>query len=208
MNIKEKLHGALECIPVMLPEGAEGRLAAYIGLLDKWNKVYNLTAIRDPQQMLHYHIVDSLAVEPLLPRVSAIADVGTGPGLPGIPLAIARPDTRVTLVESNHKKAAFLTQAKLELKLTNVEVVNERVEKFHPAEGFEVVISRAFSEMAQFVALARHLCIKGGTMAAMKGLYPHEELTRLPGDVQVEAIKPVMVPGLGAERHLVLIKVN
>jgi len=208
MNIKEELHEALKKIPVALPEGAESRLVTYIGLLDKWNKVYNLTAVRDPQQMLYYHILDSLAVEPLLPQVSGIADIGTGPGLPGIPLAIARPDARIVLVESNHKKAAFLTQAKLELGLKNVEVVNGRVEKYHPAERFGVVISRAFSEMAQFVAQARHLCDKEGIIAAMKGLYPHEELTRLPGDVQVEAINSVNVPGLDAERHLVFIKVN
>lgn len=208
MSLREKLEQGLAALAVDLPPLATERLLAYIALLHKWNKVYNLTAIREPQQMVSHHILDSLAVLPFLPSGKNIADIGTGPGLPGIPLAMARPEMDVALVESNHKKATFLTQAKLELKLDNVQVVCERVEAFRPAERFDVVISRAFSELKEFVGLARHLCLPGGRLVAMKGVYPHEELAALPQDVAVEQVFPVRVPGLEAERHLVLIKVD
>jgi 16S rRNA (guanine527-N7)-methyltransferase len=208
MSMREKLEQGLAALAVPLPPEASERLLAYITLLHKWNRVYNLTAIRAPQQMLSHHLLDSLAVLPCLPSAKSIADIGTGPGLPGIPLAVARPETAVALVESNHKKATFLTQAKLELKLDNVQVICERVEAFQPPEKFGVVISRAFSDLAEFVGLARHLCAPGGVLAAMKGLYPHEELAALPGDVTVEKVFPVKVPGLEAERHLVLIRVE
>lgn len=207
MSLRDKLMQGLAALALPLPEGAVDSFLAYIALLHKWNRVYNLTAIREPQQMLYHHILDSLAVAPYLPGGS-IADIGTGPGLPGIPLALARPDTAVDLVESNHKKATFLTQAKLELKLENVRVVCERAETFQPPEKFGVVISRAFSDLAEFVTLARHLCAPGGVMAAMKGLYPHEELAALPNTAMVEQVIPVKVPGLDAERHLVLIRVD
>jgi 16S rRNA (guanine(527)-N(7))-methyltransferase GidB len=208
MNLGEKLEQGLAALAVPLPAGAGERLLAYITLLHKWNKVYNLTAIREPQQMLSHHILDSLAVLPYLPQAKSIADVGTGAGLPGIPLALARPETAVALVESNHKKATFLTQAKLELKLDNVQVICERAEAFQPVNRFGVVVSRAFSDLADFVGLTRHLCAPGGVLAAMKGLYPHEELAALPSDVTVEQVFPVKVPGLEAERHLVLIRVD
>jgi 16S rRNA (guanine527-N7)-methyltransferase len=208
MSLREKLHEGVRALSLSLPSGAEERLEAYLALLHKWNKVYNLTAIREPQQMLYHHILDSLAVEPLLPKVPSIADIGTGPGLPGIPLSVARPETSVTLVESNHKKASFLTQAKLELKLANIDIVNARVEGVHPEKGFGVVISRAFSDLAEFVKLAQHLCAPGGIIAAMKGLYPHEELAALPSNTKVEVVTPIKVPGLDAERHLVLIRVD
>lgn len=208
MSLREKLDQGLAALALPLPEGAAESFLAYIALLHKWNRVYNLTAIREPQQMLYHHILDSLAVSRYLPSGKSIADIGTGPGLPGIPLAITQPQTPVALVESNHKKAAFLTQAKLELKLDNVQVVCERVEAFQPPEKFGVVISRAFSDLGDFVGLARHLCAPGGVIAAMKGLYPHEELAALPNTVTVEQVIPVKVPGLDVERHLVLIKVD
>lgn len=207
MSLRDKLVQGLAALALPLPEGAVDSFLAYIALLHKWNRVYNLTAIREPQQMLYHHILDSLAVAPYLPGGS-IADVGTGPGLPGIPLALARPDTAVDLVESNHKKATFLTQAKLELKLENVRVACERAETFQPPEKFGIVISRAFSDLAEFVTLARHLCAPEGVMAAMKGLYPHEELAALPNTARVEQVIPVKVPGLDAARHLVLIRVD
>lgn len=207
MSLRDKLMQGLAALALPLPEGAVDSFLAYIALLHKWNRVYNLTAIREPQQMLYHHILDSLAVAPYLPGGS-IADIGTGPGLPGIPLALARPDTAVDLVESNLKKATFLTQAKLELKLENVRVACERAETFQPPEKFGIVISRAFSDLAEFVTLARHLCAPEGVMAAMKGLYPHEELAALPNTARVEQVIPVKVPGLDAARHLVLIRVD
>src|SRR5690606_16493154 len=148
----------------------------------KWNRVHNLTSVRSLEAMLTRHVLDSLAVLPYIsgPR---IADVGSGAGLPGIPLALARSDWHVTLIESNHKKAAFLEQARIELKLKNVEVVIKRVENFHPKQEFDIVISRAFSDLTDFVRLAAHLGLQGsggGMLVAMKGIYPHEELAQLP----------------------------
>jgi 16S rRNA (guanine527-N7)-methyltransferase len=156
--------------------------------------------------MLMGHVLDSLAVVPCVtgPR---IADIGSGAGFPGIPLALSRPDWRVALIESNHKKAAFLQQACIDLQLKNVEVVNGRVEEFQPAIGFDTVISRAFASLADFAGLAGHLALRsGGRLVAMKGVYPHEELLQLGRHFVVEKILPIMVPGLAAERHLVIIK--
>ena len=138
----------------------------YLALIQKWNRVHNLTAVREPEAMLVRHLLDSLAV---LPHVAGprIADVGSGAGLPGIPLALARPEWRVTLVESNHKKTAFLQQARIELNLKNVEVMTERVENFRPTDGFDIVISRAFSDLADFASLAGHLCAQETVAAGL-----------------------------------------
>ena len=203
-----QLAAGIEVLELALPHETQTRLLQYLALIRKWNQVHNLTAVREPEAMLVRHLLDSLAI---LPHVAGprIADVGSGAGLPGIPLALARPEWRVTLVETNHKKTAFLQQARIELDLKNVEVMTERVENFHPADGFDVVISRAFSDLADFAGLAGHLCAPGnggGRLVAMKGVYPHEELAQLPAQFMVEKILPVTVPGLEAERHLVLIK--
>src|SRR5262249_17228673 len=143
------------------------------------NKTYNLTAVREPSKMVSHHVLDCLAVAPHL-DARTILDVGSGAGLPGIPLAMALPKTAVTLLESNHKKAAFLQQAKAELAPDNVRVACERVEKWQPGDTFEVVTSRAFSDLAEFVALAGRHAAPHGRLAAMKGIYPHEEITQLP----------------------------
>jgi 16S rRNA (guanine527-N7)-methyltransferase len=202
-----QLAAGIEALGLALPHETQTRLLQYLALIRKWNLVHNLTAVREPEAMLVRHLLDSLAALPHMagPR---IADIGSGAGLPGIPLALARPEWHVTLVEINHKKAAFLRQAQIELNLKNVEVTAERVENFHPAEGFDVVISRAFSDLTDFASLAGHLCARsgGGRLAAMKGVYPHEELAQLPAQFMVEKILPLAVPGLDAERHLVLIK--
>ncbi|MBU1978508.1 MAG: 16S rRNA (guanine(527)-N(7))-methyltransferase RsmG, partial [Gammaproteobacteria bacterium] len=165
----------------------------------------NLTAVRDPQKMVTQHLLDSLAV---LPHIGGrrIIDVGTGPGLPGIPLALANPSLEVTLLDSNHKKTSFLRQACLELGLNNTTIVCERVEAWRPEEKYDVVISRAFSDLAEFAGLALHLCSDTGQMLAMKGLYPYEELTRLPATVALQGVEPLKVPSLDAERHLVLLR--
>lgn len=205
MNLEEQLASGLEKLGLPLDAATQRRLLEYVALLQKWNKVYNLTAVRDPEKMLVQHLFDSLAV---LPQIHGrrIIDVGTGPGLPGIPLALANPALDVTLLDSNHKKTTFLRQACLELGLSNATVVCERVEAWRPEEKYDVVISRAFSDLAEFAELTWHLCDKDGVMLAMKGIYPHEELTRLPACVVLQCVEQLMVPSLAAERHLVVLR--
>jgi len=191
-----------------LPEGLAPKLDAYLALLAKWNRTYNLTAIREPERMVTHHALDALAVLPHLPARSALRmlDVGTGGGVPGIPLALARPGWRVVLLDSNHKKGAFLAQAAIELGLANVEVATTRVEDYAPSAPFDVIISRAFSDLASFAGAALPLLAPGGALVAMKGVLPHEELAHLPADVRVVATPALSVPGLAAERHLVIME--
>ncbi|HEY6239584.1 MAG TPA: 16S rRNA (guanine(527)-N(7))-methyltransferase RsmG [Burkholderiales bacterium] len=187
--------------------GPEGRnkLLQHVVLLEKWNQTYNLTAIRDRASMVSGHLLDSLAVIPHL-SPARILDVGSGAGLPGVPLSVAMPRTHVALLDCNHKKAAFLKQVMAELELRNASVVCERVESWHPAEKFDCIISRAFAEIAEFVTLTSHLLAPGGVLAAMKGVYPFEEVESLPPDFRLRGAHALAVPGLGAERHLVLIE--
>ncbi|MHB1100088.1 MAG: 16S rRNA (guanine(527)-N(7))-methyltransferase RsmG [Burkholderiales bacterium] len=184
---------------------AIGKLLAHAALIEKWNRVYNLTAIRDRDKIVSHHLLDSLAV---LPHIEAArcADVGSGAGFPGISLAIARPGWEMVLVESNQKKAAFLRQAAIELDLPNVSVFADRVESLEGS--FDLVISRAFSEMGEFVRLSGHLVGRGGYLAAMKGQYPEQELSHLPSGVEVEKVIPLNVPGLEGERHLVIMSME
>jgi 16S rRNA (guanine527-N7)-methyltransferase len=201
------LERGLEELALELPPGARERLLKYVALLAKWNRTYNLTAIRDPLAMVQNHLLDSLAVLPHLPLSTAearLADVASGAGLPGIPLALARPRWHVALVEANQKKAAFLRQAAIELRLANVELHEGRVEAWQPPRRFGAVISRAFATLAEFVAACRHLVAQGGVLAAMKGKRPDRELLALPPDVRCTAVLPVHVPFLDAQRHLVL----
>ncbi len=195
---------------VSLPEGALAKLEAYLALLAKWNRTYNLTAIREPERMVTHHALDSLAVVPRLPQRKGIAvlDVGSGGGLPGIPIAIARPDARVVLVDSASKKAAFLAQAAIELPLANVEAVAARVEDYAPGRRFDVVISRAFSDLATFARLASPHLAAGGVMLAMKGVHPDEELAELPASVEVVAAHRLDVPGLEGARHLIVMRLR
>jgi 16S rRNA (guanine527-N7)-methyltransferase len=185
----------------------EGRtkLLRQLALLAKWNRVHNLTAVRDGQKAVSVHLLDSLAVTPYLGE-GRVLDVGSGAGFPGIPVAIARPDLDVVLLDSNHKKSAFLREAVAELSLKNVTVVCERVESWHPAEKFDCIISRALTEIAEFVALTEHLLARGGVIAAMKGVHPFDEIEHLPSGFRVRQVHALSVPGLGAERHLVLIE--
>lgn len=182
-------------------------LERYLDLLEKWNRVYNLTAIRERDRMITHHLLDSLAVLPRL-RGKRVLDVGSGAGLPGVPLAVADPSLQITLLESNHKKSAFLNQAVGELRLANVRVVTERVEAWRTEERFDTIVSRAFAELAEFVALSRHLLAREGVFAAMKGVHPFEEIERLPPGFRVQQVVPLHVPGLDAERHLVLVGVE
>ena len=194
-------------VELSLSLGREGRnkLLQYLALLEKWNQVYNLTAIRGGEKMVDGHLLDCLAVIPYLTG-TRLLDIGSGAGFPGIPVAVARPDIQVVLLDSNHKKAAFLRQAVTELQLKNATVVCERVEAWRAAEKFDCIISRAFAEIAEFIALTRHLLAPGGVLAAMKGVYPFEEIERLPPDFRLRQVHAFAVPGLEAERHLVLIE--
>jgi 16S rRNA (guanine527-N7)-methyltransferase len=184
------------------------QLAAYLALLGKWNKTYNLTAIREPHRMVTHHLLDALAVVPHLPVTAGLRmlDVGSGGGVPGIPLAIARPDMHVVMVDSNHKKAAFLMQAAIELRLPNVESHAVRIEEYVPPAPFDIVISRAFSDLATFATAAAGQLAASGKMFAMKGVHPDEELALLPPEFDVLATPALKVPGLDASRHLIIMQ--
>jgi len=179
-------------------------LLNYRALIERWNKVHNLTAVRDPQEMITLHLLDSLVVLPYLGQ-GRMLDVGSGAGLPGIPLAIARPDLQVTLMDSNHKKASFQRQAKAVLGLENVTVQCGRVESYRSDTLYDMIVSRAFSEIGEFIRLTRHLLKPNGVWLAMKGAVPDEELASLSGIDST--IIPLKVSGLAAQRHLVILKV-
>ena len=177
-------------------------LLDYLALLARWNATYNLTAIRDPREMLAKHLLDSLAMQPFVRELRTLADLGTGPGLPGIPLAIATPSLQVTLVESNGKKARFLREAVRQLKLGNVQVAESRIEAFRPVAPFAAITARALATLPLILKLGGHLLAPAGRLLAMKGVVPADEIAALPPGWQVTAIHPLQVPGLAAERHL------
>jgi 16S rRNA (guanine527-N7)-methyltransferase len=204
MTLAKKLALGVAQLTLPLDDGTQRKLLDYVALIGKWNRIHNLTAVRDSAQMVGNHLLDCLAVAPHL-TPGAVVDVGSGAGLPGIPLALAWPQQRVTLIDSNHKKAAFLRQAVIELGLGNVEVVCERVETWQPPHVFDIVISRAFSDLPEFVQLAGRLCAPQGTLAAMKGVHPYEELAQLPAGYKLRSVVPLKIPGVSAERHLVLL---
>ncbi len=189
---------------VMLTESQYEQLLRYHALLVKWNKTFNLTAVRSPEQMITRHLVDSLSILPYI-EVERLIDVGSGPGLPGIPLAICRPDLPVTLLDSNIKKSRFQFQAKAELGLDNVEVVHERVEKFQPEIRFDGVISRAFASLQDMIHWTEHLCADEGIFLAMKGMYPVEEIELLPDHMAVQRSIRLNVPDTEGERHLLIL---
>lgn len=206
MSLAEKLSDGIARLGLFLTDAQQHLLLDYVAMLQKWNKVYNLTAVREPENMVYQHLLDSLAVLPYI-GVGRLLDVGTGGGLPGIVLAIARPELEITLLDSNQKKTTFLRQACIELGLTNVKVKCLRVDDFQPAAAFDMVISRAFSELGEFVRLSARLCRPGGGLLAMKGVYPHDELAQLPAQFFQYEVVPLNVPGLDAQRHLVILKV-
>jgi 16S rRNA (guanine527-N7)-methyltransferase len=203
MTPQAALDRGLADLALALPAGARDCLLDYMALLVKWNRTYNLTAIRDPLAMVSQHLLDSLAVVAHLPLAAGarLADAGSGAGLPGIPLAIARPEWCITLAEANQKKAAFLRQAAIELNLSNVEVHEGRVEAWRPRPLFDAVISRAFAALQQFIAACRHLLAPGGVLAAMTGAAP----APLAAGCRLIALR---VPLLDAQRHLVLCPVS
>lgn len=205
MSQRSRLDAGVAALGLELPDSGAERLLDYLALLHKWNRVYNLTAVREPARMLTHHLLDCLAVLPYL-RGGRVLDVGSGAGLPGIPLALARAEWSVTLLEANQKKSAFLAQAVSELGLGNASVECERVEQFSPAAPYDVVISRAFSDLPEFIRLAGRHCGSQGALVAMKGIYPFEELREVPPQFALDQVVPLTIPGLNAERHLVLLR--
>ena len=203
MSPAAQLEQGLRALDVDLPLDVRDKLLAYAALLYKWNKTYRLTALRESDKAVSHHLLDSLAILPFVPE-GALLDVGGG--MPEIPLAIARPGLRVTLLDSNSKKTAFLQQAAIELGLTNISVHCGRVEQYHPDFGFAAITSRAFASLADFTGLSRHLLATGGRWLAMKGSWPQDEIDGLPAGVQVEAVHWLRVPGVDGERHLVVLK--
>jgi len=183
----------------------QNQLMDYLGLMFKWNAVYNLTSLRDPMQMVTHHLLDSLAAVPAFVDAKNVLDVGSGGGLPGIVLAIVRPDVKISMIDTVHKKTAFLTQVKAELNLTNVTVYTMRVEQLQVSDKFDVITSRAFADLSDFVNWSSHLLAEGGRYIALKGVAPKEEQERVPAEWKVTKVEPLQVPRLGAERHLVFI---
>ena len=206
MTLAQDLAAGLAQMGLEVTPEQQAKLLDYLALLHKWNRVYNLTAIRQPEQMVSNHLLDSLAVLPYL-WPERWLDVGCGAGLPGLVLAVMRPEWSFTLLDSNSKKTGFVQQAVIELGLNNVEVRCERVEHWRRTHKFDGIISRAFAEAADFVSLTRHLLAEGGRWAAMKGA-PEQELARLPEDVLVEKVITLQVPGLEAARSLVVLGVK
>ena len=208
ISLKEKLEAGLADMKLHVSEAKQAQLVQYLLLLQKWNQVHNLTAVRDPLEMVTLHLLDSLSVMRCVEDSGAksLLDVGAGAGLPSIPLAICLPDLQVTAIDAVMKKTSFMRQAKGELGLPNFHVETGRVEALKKELGFDLIISRAFSEMALFVKLTKHLLAPTGLWLAMKGVSPLleiESLTREDASVQVNKITPLAVPGLQAERHLV-----
>lgn len=183
-------------------------LLSYLDMLERWNKAYNLTAVRDPIQMIPLHLLDSLSLLPHIKSCEKIIDVGTGPGLPGIPLAIMNPHKSFTLLDSNGKKTRFLFQVIAELKLDNVTEVNKRVEQYQPASTFDTVLSRAFSSIPDMLNNCRHLASHDTCFMAMKGKNPESELSQLEKDYMVSDSCRLEVPGVVGERHLIKIKIT
>jgi 16S rRNA (guanine527-N7)-methyltransferase len=182
------------------------QLLDYLALMFKWNSVYNLTSLRDPMQMVTHHLLDSLAAVPAFAGAKNVLDVGAGGGLPGIVLAVVRPDMKVSMIDTVHKKTAFLTQVKAQLGLANVSVYTMKVQELEVSDKFDVITSRAFADLSDFVEWSSHLLAEQGRYIALKGVAPEDERQRLPAEWKVTKVEPLQVPRLGAERHLVFIQ--
>jgi 16S rRNA (guanine527-N7)-methyltransferase len=203
--LQQKLADGLSALPLELNASVQHQLIDYLQLLVKWNRAYNLTAIRQPEQMVTRHLLDSLVIGPYLqgPR---ILDVGTGAGLPGIPLALAYPDLQFTLLDSNGKKIRFVTQAVAELGLANVDVIQSRIEAFQPECRFDTITARAFASIEELIHQTTRLLVDNGQYLIMKGVYPVAEVEAMPEGYQVEAVHQLEVPALDAERHLLIVR--
>ena len=205
-HAQELIEGAQQ-LGVVLSEQQKQQLLQYLALLIKWNKAYNLTAVRNPDEMVSRHLLDSLSVVQYVEQYgNDWLDVGSGGGMPGVPLAIIFPERKFTLLDSNGKKTRFLTQVKLELKLDNLEVIHNRVEAFTPAGAFSGIISRAFSSLADFTNWTRHLGDVNSHWLAMKGVHPDDELQALPEDFRLDSCQILKVPGCQGQRHLLILQ--
>lgn len=206
LMLSTKLIHGLQMLSLPTTTEVVDALELYLDLLEKWNAVINLTAIRERERMVTLHLLDSLTPLPWMKGAKRLLDVGSGGGMPGIPLAILSPHLEVTLLEPNQKKASFLRQVKLELNLKHVRIETQRVEQWQPTStSFDLIISRAFSDLVEFTRASTHLLAPGGAWIAMKGGIPYEELGKLPAEVRAQSI-PVQVPGLVAERHLIVLQ--
>ncbi len=206
-ELRAKLSQGATALSLDLPEHVLEKLLEYLALLHKWNAVYNLTAVRDPQQMLTQHLLDCMAALPAFKGATHVLDVGAGGGLPGIVIAIwaqhVAPQARIELIDTVQKKTAFLTQVKAELGLTNVDVHHGRVEQWHAKEKFDVITSRAFAELSDFIRWSGHLLQQGGRMIALKGQAQQTDKEGVPDGWHIIKKQALQVPGLQAERHLV-----
>ncbi|MBC7404886.1 MAG: 16S rRNA (guanine(527)-N(7))-methyltransferase RsmG [Cytophaga sp.] len=200
------LREGVKSLPLSLTDTQIEQMISYLALLSKWNSVYNLTSVRDPNEMVKQHLLDSLSAAHAFRDANNVLDVGSGGGLPGMILAITYPAIRFSMVDTVNKKTAFLSQAKTELALANVTIYTGRVEALQVTQKYDVITSRAFSELCNFVTWAGHLLADGGKFIAMKGVAPKEEIERLPVGWKVTAIEPLSVPGLDVERHLIVIE--
>ena len=211
-ELADSLDAGLAALSMPLGADARAALVAYVALLAKWNRTYNLTAIREPARMITHHVLDSLAVLPSLDAFIGersnvhVLDVGSGAGLPGIPMALARPAWAVVMLEPVHKKSAFLTQAIAELGIDNAQAIARRVEDYRPAAPVTLAISRAFSDLASFAEGSIRHVADDGALVAMKGVHPDEELRDLPTAFKVTATIPLQVPGIDAARHLIVMQ--
>lgn len=190
-----------------LSDEIQNQFIAYLSLLEQWNRVFNLTAIRDPHDMVMLHILDSLSIHAYL-QGKTIIDVGSGAGLPGIPLALFYPEKEFTLLDSNSKKTRFLTQVVIDLKLQNVKIVHSRCEEFYPQKKFDTVISRAFASIQAMLKTTKHLVNKQGYFLVMKGLYPLQEIAEIPSDFTMISVDKLQIKPLVAERHIVRIQLK
>jgi 16S rRNA (guanine527-N7)-methyltransferase len=204
-NKKTFLQQALFDNQIDVSMETQEQFSAYLKLLDQWSRVHNLTAIRDPEEMIMLHILDSLSVNRFL-QGKRVIDVGTGAGLPGIPLALVNPEKEFVLIDANSKKTRFLTQVVLELQIKNVTIVHTRAEDYHPEIGFDSVITRAFSSLKEMLEVTALLVNAKGEFLAMKGLYPEEEIQQVPDNFRVMSVHAIRINGLNAERHLVCIE--
>lgn len=203
---RQRLASGIAALGLKVSDSAQDSMLRYLDELRAWNRAYNLTAVRDPAEMVTRHVLDALAILPWIEAGSRLLDVGSGAGLPAVPLALAAPRLAVTALDSNGKKARFLRHVQRTLPLANLEVIEARVQDYRPAQAFPAVVSRAFAELGDFLRQTAPLVAEDGRWLAMKGKVSSAELESLPPGMRIEAIHPLHVPGLRAARSLVIVR--